>query len=148
MEPTLRDMSMADVDAVLAIEQQIHAHPWTRGMFVDSLTSHYLCKVFELQDEMIGYVILMPALDEVHLLDIGIAKAHQGKGLGFKLFNIISVLCKNDKLSRMLLEVRRSNAAALALYRKAGCVEIGVRRDYYPALQGREDALVMECRCP
>lgn len=147
MEPTLRDMTPADVDAVLALEQQIHAYPWTRGMIVDSLSAHHLCKVYEHQGELLGYAILMPALDEVHLLDIGIAKAQQGKGFGFKLFNIISILCKNDKLSRMLLEVRRSNAPALALYRKAGCVEIGMRRDYYPAAQGREDAIVMECIC-
>lgn len=140
----LRDMSAADVDAVLAIEQQVHSHPWTRGMFGDSLANGYLCKVLEAGQEIVGYAVLMPVLDEVHLLDISIASAHQRMGLGSKLLNIIKELCVSRKFGRILLEVRRSNVAAYALYRKAGFTQIGVRRDYYPAANGREDAIVME----
>lgn len=140
----LRDMTLADVDAVLNIEQQVHRHPWTRGMFDDSLANGYICKIFEVANEMVGYAVLMPAPDEVHLLDISIAGAYQRTGLGVKLLGDILALARGLKFERVILEVRRSNLAANALYRKAGFSEIGLRRGYYPAENGREDAIVME----
>ena len=91
-----------------------------------------------------GYAVLLPALDEVQLLDISIARAYQRQGLGEKLLNAILMLSKNEKFSRMILEVRRSNLAAHTLYRKTGFAEIGVRRAYYQTENGREDAIVME----
>lgn len=149
-------MTPADLDAVLNIEQRVHSHPWTRGMFDDSLAQGYLCRILATENEIAGYAVLMPALDEVHLLNISIAPAYQRKGLGEYLLNKIKEMLCYGKFIRVLLEVRRSNIAACALYRKAGFVEIGVRRDYYPAALGqreknnepeqnnREDALVME----
>jgi ribosomal-protein-alanine N-acetyltransferase len=144
IEIRLRDMTAADVDAVLRIEQQVHFHPWTRGMFNDSLCNGYICKVYAAAEEIVGYAVLVPALDEVHLLDISIAGAHQRMGLGEKLLGEILALARERKFARMILEVRRSNLAANSLYRKAGFAEIGVRRAYYPAQDGREDAIVME----
>lgn len=142
----LRDMTEADIDAVLHIEQQIHAYPWTRGMFSDSLSGGHTCKVYGTGSEIVGYAVLMPVLDEMHLLGFGISPDRQRKGFGFKLLNIIKELCLSDGFVRLLLEVRRSNLAALALYRKAGFAIIGERRHYYPAENGREDAIVMEYR--
>lgn len=140
----LRDMGWADVDAVLHIEQQVHSHPWTRGNFNDSLASGYICKVYEAANGIVGYAVLMPALDEVHLLDISIAGAYQRKGLGKKLLGEMLALARTLKFERVILEVRASNVAAIGLYRAAGFSEIGVRRGYYPAEHGREDAIVME----
>lgn len=140
----LRDMTWADVDAVLGIEQQVHSHPWTRGNFNDALASGNICKVYEAADGIAGYAVLMPALDDVELLDISIARAHQRKGLGAWLLGEMLVLARSLKFERMLLEVRRSNPAACALYKKIGFAEIGVRRGYYPTADGREDAIVME----
>lgn len=140
----LRDMGWADVDTVLHIEQQVHSHPWTRGNFNDSLASGYICKVYEAANEIVGYAVLMPALDEVHLLDISIAGACQRKGLGKKLLGEMLALARTLKFERVILEVRASNVAAIGLYRAAGFGEIGVRRGYYPAEHGREDAIVME----
>ena len=139
-----RDMTTADLDAVLGIEQQVHSHPWTRGMFSDSLANGYICKVYEDGKEIVGYAVLMPALDEVHLLDICIACTFQRQGLGKKLLGEMLALALVHKFGRMILEVRRSNFAASALYRNAGFAEIGVRRGYYPAANEREDAIVME----
>jgi [ribosomal protein S18]-alanine N-acetyltransferase len=139
-----RDMGWADVDAVLHIEQQVHNHPWTRGNFNDSLASGYICKVYEAANGIVGYAVLMPALDEVHLLDISIAGAYQRKGLGKKLLGEMLALARTLKFERVILEVRPSNGAAIGLYRAAGFSEIGVRRGYYPADHGREDAVVME----
>lgn len=142
----LRDMTMADLDAVLGMEQQVHSHPWTRGNFTASLSSAHFCKVYAAADEITGYAVMMPVLDEVHMLDIGIAKTLQRKGLGEKLLKEMLMLARTRKFKRMLLEVRTSNVAAIALYRKTGFAEIGQRRAYYPAAQGREDAIVMECK--
>lgn len=140
----LRPMLEQDVDSVLRIEQRVHAHPWTRGNFSDALDSGYICKVAELGGEIAGYAILMPAPDEAHLLDIGITAEHQGKGLGGELLEQMTNLAITLGMKRVLLEVRPSNAAALALYCKHGFRQIGLRRGYYPARAGREDAIVME----
>lgn len=140
----LRDMIEADVDEALHIEQQVHAYPWTRGNFNDALDSGYLCKVLEEGGEMLGYVVMMPAVDEVQLLDISIAAAHQRRGLGRRLLAEAMRIARGMKMRRMLLEVRASNVAAQSLYIDAGFREIGLRRGYYPAANGREDAIVME----
>jgi len=140
----LRDMAEADLDAVLAIEQQVHSHPWTRGNFSDALKSGYLCKVYETGDgAMLGYAILMPGVDEAELLDIAIAAPHQQRGWGRKLLDEMFVLARRRNLQRMVLEVRASNLPAINLYRKAGFADIGLRREYYPAENGREDAILM-----
>ncbi len=142
----LRGMSLADVDAVMRIEQHVHAYPWTRGNLTDALNSDCVCKVYEVGGELLGYFILMPAVDEMQLLDISIAAAHQRKGLGRKLLGEAMEMARGMNMRRMLLEVRSSNTAALGLYRAAGFREIGLRRGYYPsAANGREDAIVMEC---
>ncbi len=137
-------MGAEDVDLVLHIEQHVHAHPWTRGNFTDALDSGYICKVAELEGAVVGYAILMPAPDEAHLLDIGIVTEHQGKGLGGELLEQMTDVARALDMKRLLLEVRPSNSAALALYRRHGFHQIGLRRGYYPARTGREDAIVME----
>lgn len=139
----LRDMSDADLDAVLRIEREVHAHPWTRGNFSDALRSNYLCKIAEEDEAMLGYAVLMLAVDESELLDIAIAAQHQRHGWGRKLLEEMMVLARRHGMRRMVLEVRTSNVAAINLYRDAGFANIGLRRDYYPAENGREDAILM-----
>lgn len=139
----LRDMTEADLDAVLDIEREVHAHPWTRGNFSDALHSKYQCKVYESEQGMLGYAVLMPAVDEAELLDIAIAAPHQRQGLGHKLLEEMMVLARRHDMRRVVLEVRASNAAAIGLYRSMGFADIGLRRDYYPAENGREDAILM-----
>jgi ribosomal-protein-alanine N-acetyltransferase len=139
----LRDMTEADLDAVLRIEREVHAHPWTLGNFSDALRSKYVCKVYEAEKGMLGYAVLMQAVDEAELLDIAIDSRHQRHGLGRKLLDEMMELARRRDLRRVVLEVRISNTAAIGLYRKAGFTDIGLRRDYYPALNGREDAILM-----
>ena len=141
----LRAMTLADMDEVMRIEQQAHAHPWTRGNFADALNSDNLCKVYEGGKEILGYAVLMQAVDEMQLLNISIAAEHQRKGLGRKLLGEVMEIARGMSMRRMLLEVRASNVAALGLYCEAGFGEIGLRRGYYLADNGREDAIVMEC---
>lgn len=139
----LRDMTSADLDAVLHIEREVHSHPWTLGNFSDALRSGYRCKVFEFGNEMVGYAVLMLVVDEAELLDIAIAAAHQRKGMGRELMAALLALARHEEMRRVVLEVRASNKNAIALYRASGFEQIGLRRDYYPAEQGREDAILM-----
>jgi ribosomal-protein-alanine N-acetyltransferase len=140
----LRDMTETDLDSVLSIERKVHAHPWTLGNFSDALRSKYLCKVYESETgDMLGYAVLMLAVDEAELLDIAIDLRHQHRGWGRKLLDEIVVLARRNDMRRLVLEVRASNAAAIGLYRSAGFADIGLRREYYPAENGREDAILM-----
>jgi ribosomal-protein-alanine N-acetyltransferase len=140
----LRDMTVADLDTVLRIEQQVHAHPWTRGNFSDALSSGYLCKVAERDGEAVGYAVLMQGVDDAELLDIGIAAAQQRRGFGRAVLEAVLALARGLGKQRVVLEVRASNAAAIGLYRAMGFSEIGLRRNYYAADNGREDAILME----
>jgi ribosomal-protein-alanine N-acetyltransferase len=140
----LRDMTVSDLDTVLRIEQQVHAHPWTRGNFDDALVSGYLCKVAEQGGEAIGYAVLMQGVDDAELLDIGIAAEQQRRGFGRAVLAAVLTLARELGRERVVLEVRASNAAAIGLYRAMGFSEIGLRRNYYVANNGREDAILME----
>ena len=139
----LRGMTEADLDVVLRIEREVHSHPWTLGNFSDALRSQYQCKVFEQDETMLGYAVLMLAVDEAELLDIAIAAAQQRQGMGRKLLEAMLSLARHANMRRVVLEVRASNQAAIALYRASGFEQIGLRRAYYPAENGREDAILM-----
>lgn len=144
MSMQLRDMTARDIAAVACIEQQVHAHPWTAGNFSDALASGYLCKVAELDGTMLGYAVLMQGVDDAELLDIGIAAAFQRRGYGRAVLQAVLALACELGRQRVVLEVRVSNAAAIGLYRAMGFSEIGLRRNYYAASNGREDAILME----
>jgi ribosomal-protein-alanine N-acetyltransferase len=127
----MRAMTLADVNAVLGIELAVQAYPWTRGNFIDALDHGYVCRVDERQNEIRGYAVLMPVLDEAELLNISVATAQQRKGLGRAMLREMLELAREKNMRRVFLEVRSSNNAALALYRSSGLGEIGVRRGYY-----------------
>jgi ribosomal-protein-alanine N-acetyltransferase len=139
----LRDMTEADLDTVLRIEREVHTHPWTPGNFSDSLRSKYQCKVYESDGTILGYAVLMLAVDEAELLDIAVDSNRQRSGWGRKLLDEMMALARRHDMRRMVLEVRASNAAAISLYRSAGFADIGLRREYYAAENGREDAILM-----
>jgi [ribosomal protein S18]-alanine N-acetyltransferase len=139
----LRPMQIEDLDAVMAIEPTIYSHPWTRGNFSDSLNSGYSAWVLEQDNEMIGYALLMLVMDEAHLLNLSIAKHRQKQGMGRYLLEHMISNAKQHKATNMFLEVRPSNLSAIALYENMGFCEVAVRRGYYPAKEGREDAVLM-----
>lgn len=140
---TYRPMQESDLDAVMAIEPEIYSHPWTRGNFADSLKSGYSCWVMELDGELIGYGALMVVLDEAHLLNLSIARPWQGRGLGRALLAHFIEVARRHGGQMMFLEVRPSNTAAIGLYERMGFNEFSVRKGYYPAHHGREDAILM-----
>ena len=146
--PLYRRMTTADLDAVMAIESKVYTHPWTRRNFADSLSAGHHCWIAELRGTMVGYSVASAAADEAHLLNLSIAALWQARGLGADFLAFMLKLVKDYGAARVVLEVRPSNAAALALSRRAGFGEIGVRRGYYPATAGREDAIVLERALP
>ncbi len=145
----LRPMRSADLDAVIAIEQASYTHPWTRGNFSDSLGGSYLARVLvDATDTVCGYLIAMPGVEEMHLLNLCIAPERQGLGLSLLLLDALVRAALADRAQLLWLEVRPSNARALRVYERYGFYPVARRRDYYPATdaQGRptrEDALVM-----
>lgn len=138
-----RPMQAVDLDVIMSIEPLIYAHPWTLGNFVDSLQAGYSAWVLEKQDELIGYALQMMVLDEAHLLNLSIARAYQKQGLGRLLLEHMIQVAKNHRAVHMFLEVRPSNISAIALYENMGFNEMAIRRNYYPAANGREDAILM-----
>lgn len=138
-------MTAADLDEVWALERSVFPFPWTRGNFVDSLSSGYDCwTVRDAAGELAGYYLLMYALDEAHLLDVAVAARRQGQGLGRRLLHQLAARARSQGMTSILLEVRPSNERALEVYRRHGYIHIGRRKGYYPAgAAGREDAIVM-----
>jgi [ribosomal protein S18]-alanine N-acetyltransferase len=140
--PRLQPMRHEDLDEVLEIENALYTHPWTRGNFSDSLRAAYDCRTWRLAGGLLGYFILMAAAGEAHLLNLSIAARHQRGGHGSALLREALELARRRGARSLFLEVRPSNAAAQALYARFGFRRAGVRRGYYPARHGREDALV------
>jgi ribosomal-protein-alanine N-acetyltransferase len=138
-----RPMQMADLDEVMAIENVVYSHPWSRRNFSDSLNAGYSCWVLEENGEMIGYSVLMLVLDEAHLLNISVARDRQQRGYGRMLLEWMMEIARNHGAAHMFLEVRVSNGPAIALYERMGFNEMAIRRKYYPAQHGREDAYLM-----
>lgn len=138
-------MRVNDVDEVTRIEHDAYPFPWTRGNFLDSLDSGYDAWVVrEAGGRLAGYFLLMPVVDEMHLLNITVRPDLQGQGLGSRLMDKVRELTEATGMQSILLEVRPSNQHALAVYRHLGFAQIGMRRNYYPAAAGsREDAIVM-----
>lgn len=151
-------MTVADLDSVLAIESVSHIHPWTKGNFLDSLAAGHwaYCIRPQLGDAIKGsyldpeilwaYCVLFPAVDELHLLNITVSKKLRRLGIGKKMMKAIEAVAVQQKMPRIILEVRPSNAPALKLYQSLGYEQIGLRKKYYPvdvASGLREDALVL-----
>ena len=141
--PELAPMREQDLGEVMAIESAIYSHPWTRGNFVDSLRAGYQCKVLRIERELVGYFVLMVGAGEAHLLNLSVAEASQRQGHGTALLHEAISLARGLGAGSLFLEVRPSNQPAHGLYRRFGFREVAVRRGYYPAHAGREDALVL-----
>ena len=141
--PKARLMRPLDLDAVVAIENRIYPFPWSRGNFRDSIAAGYECRVFELQGVIMGYGVVMVAVDEAHLLNVSVAAGWQRRGYGRMFLHHFMQLARERGCNFMSLEVRPSNIPAIRLYQSEGFREIAVRRGYYPADRGREDAVVM-----
>jgi ribosomal-protein-alanine N-acetyltransferase len=141
--PALRPMREEDLDEVSRIEGAAYEFPWTLGIFRDCLRAGYGCWVLARAHEIIGYGVLSVAAGEAHVLNVCVDVNEQGQGHGRRLMKRLIDLARWHQAHRVFLEVRPSNPRAIALYHDLGFNEIGRRPNYYPARQGREDAVVM-----
>ena len=140
--PQLAAMRAGDLDEIVAIEGTAYSHPWTHGNFSDSLQSGYTCRTWRDAGGLIGYFVLAVAAGEAHLLNLTVAAARRRQGHGSALLREALRIAREGGAAELYLEVRPSNLEGRALYARFGFRQIGVRRDYYPAHAGREDALV------
>lgn len=143
MNMEFRPMLAEDLAWVAARERELHQVPWSEVNFADSLEAGYSCWVAQEAGQPVAYAILMVVLDEAHLLNISVTGERQRGGVGSALLSHLCGVSRQAGGRQMFLEVRPSNTAAQALYRRAGFQLIGRRKAYYPGVRGREDALVM-----
>jgi ribosomal-protein-alanine N-acetyltransferase len=139
----VRTMNYSDLKQVAAIEKKAYPHPWTQGIFRDCLRVGHHAWVLMFERSVIGYAIVMLSPGEAHILNICIEPDFQGKGLGRYLLRYLIKKSNRTDIDMLLLEVRRSNSPAQQLYLSEGFHELGVRKAYYPAKDGREDAIIL-----
>ena len=138
-----RPLAERDLATVAAIEAGVYVFPWTIGNFRDSLLSGYECIGCWTGRELIGYAIVMTALEEAHLLNLAVTGCWQQRGIGAQFLQHLIDSVRKQRLEMLYLEVRPSNVAARRMYERFGFRQLGLRRDYYPAMIGREDALFL-----
>ena len=142
----IRLMQESDIESVVAIERLVQTHPWSKQQFQESLAS-YQCTVYEQSNQVVGFCILQPVLDEANLLLMAIHPNQQGKGFGYELLDYSIQLLKNNPI-QIFLEVRESNIPAIRLYEKTDFHQIDLRKNYYPNIDGsKEHAVIMVKTC-
>ena len=142
-EILIRDMGHDDVRAVAALEQLSYAFPWSEAIFRDCLRAGYYCCVAELDHVCIGYAIMSTGAGEAHVLNICVSELFRCRGIGSRLLEHLLEFAKGMGVIDVFLEVRPSNTVAVRLYQSRGFSQIGVRKGYYQAVGGREDAVVL-----
>ena len=140
-----REISLGDLDGIVQIERAVNPFPWGEEALRDTIASsgHHLISLRE--GRAVGFLLSNFVLDEAQLLLIGVSPDWQGVGVGGQLLKELINRSQDQGHKLIYLEVRSGNERAIRLYRSLGFIDIGVRRDYYPGLVGREDAIVMSC---
>lgn len=144
--PKLRPMGEKDVDGVMAVERQVYPFPWTAGIFRDCMRVGYSCWVWEHEDRVVGYGVMSTGAGEAHILNLAVHPTLQRRGLGRGMIEHLLRIASQRGADEVFLEVRPSNQTAVRLYEEIGFSQVGIRRGYYPAPDGREDALIMARR--
>lgn len=140
---SIRPMHDEDIASIMKIERQAYNYPWSAQIFRDCLRVGYCCWVMEHQEDIVAYGIMTVAVGESHVLNLCVSPDYRSQGLGKKLMSHLLDVAHDHDANMTFLEVRPSNFAAIKLYMDLGFDEIGIRRNYYPAKIGREDALIL-----
>ena len=145
MSASIRNMQPSDLAEVIANERSAYEFPWADSIFERSLKRDY-CVVVEAADgELLGHAILNVVADEASVFNIAVAPKAQRQGIGYWLLENLLNHARDQGSVEVFLEVRESNRPAFSLYHSVGFNEVGVRRNYYPAKNGREDAILLAC---
>ncbi|GAC1340861.1 MAG: ribosomal protein S18-alanine N-acetyltransferase [Beijerinckiaceae bacterium] len=142
-EAQIRPMHELDVSGVVAIERASYQFPWSEGIFRDCLRVGYVCRLAEVATDVAGYGIMSIGAGEAHILNVCVHEDYRGRGIAGKLLLYLIDRARLAGMYEAFLEVRPSNTAAIRLYHALGFEQVGVRRGYYQATSGREDAAVL-----
>ena len=145
-ELTFRSAIESDVPDILRIERQSYTFPWTEGIFRDCLRVNYTCRVAEIGMSIAGYGIMSISAGEAHLLNLCVGEEYRCRGIGRRLLGHLLQVASSLGARESFLEARPSNTTAIRLYQSLGYAQIGIRRGYYQAIDGREDAIVLKRR--
>ncbi len=137
-----REISENDLAQVMQLERSAHSHPWRQSSFEDCINGRQKCWLAEVEGVLVGYVVVTHGGGDAELLNISVAPKYQRKGIGQSLL-VHAANCVRGKADMLFLEVRVSNRKAIELYSKEGFFEVGQRKNYYPTVNGHEDALLM-----
>jgi ribosomal-protein-alanine N-acetyltransferase len=137
-------MVPGDLPAVAALERASYPFPWSEGIFRDCLRVGYLCRVAEVDGAIAGYGVVAMGAGEAHLLNLCVREDLRGRGIGRNMLRLLVERARQAGMEAVFLEVRPSNPKAIALYASEGFVQVGLRKGYYQAAGGREDALVLK----
>jgi ribosomal-protein-alanine N-acetyltransferase len=140
----IRPMMEIDLVEVAAIELRSYAFPWSENIFRDCLRVGYTCRALDLDGQIIGYGVMSLGAGEAHLLNICVRDEFRAVGIGRRLLEHLLERAAAAGVTEAFLEVRPSNLAAIRLYQRLGFEQIGIRRGYYQAPDGREDAIVLK----
>ena len=143
-EVHIRPMMEEDLSQIAAIEQSSYAFPWSENIFRDCLRVGYICRALDLEGQIIGYGVMSLGAGEAHILNVCVRDAFRTVGFGRRLLEHLLERATAAGVSEAFLEVRPSNLSAIRLYQKLGFEQIGIRRGYYQAPDGREDAIVLK----
>ncbi len=143
-ETVIRPMAESDVPEVVATERAAYQFPWSEGIFRDCLRVGYVCRVVSVDDRVVGYGVMSVGAGEAHILNLCVLEAYRCRGIGKSLLSYLLERAAAAGMSEAFLEVRPSNTAAIRLYQAMGFDQVGMRRGYYQAVGGREDAAVLK----
>jgi ribosomal-protein-alanine N-acetyltransferase len=140
----IRPMSESDVTDVIAVERASYQFPWSEGIFSDCLRVGYVCRVVTINEKIIAYGVMSVGAGEAHILNLCVGEPHRCQGVGKRLLTYLVERGTVAGMAEAFLEVRPSNTSAIRLYLSLGFEQVGMRRGYYQAVGGREDAAVLK----
>ena len=143
-EVHIRPMMEIDLPEVALVEQQSYAFPWSENIFRDCLRVGYTCRALDLSGQIIGYGVMSLGAGEAHILNVCVRNEFRNLGFGKRLLEHLLERASASGVAEAFLEVRPSNLSAIRLYQHLGFEQIGIRRGYYQAPDGREDAIVLK----
>jgi ribosomal-protein-alanine N-acetyltransferase len=141
--PVIRPMRSEDIRSVMVVERAAYNYPWTEVILKDCLRVGYYCVVCEVNGLVVAHGIMSFGVRECHILNVCVHPDFQRNGIATQLIQYLLETAKWKRADIAFLEVRISNEGACKLYKHLGFAEIGIRKNYYPAKTGREDALIL-----
>jgi [ribosomal protein S18]-alanine N-acetyltransferase len=139
---SIREFQERDLPALYAIEQASHPDPWSAQMLHESCVGEgYIGLVsIEEPDTVIGFCCARMVAGEIEIVNLAVSPSWRRKGIASGLIRYLITDSRNKQVGRILLEVREKNSAALSLYKQAGFVADGIRREYY---SNKDNAILM-----